>query len=197
MPGYYGAHVFKDKCCEECGTVFSPNSGAAKYCSDVCRRKSSALLSKKYRQKDNGIYHVYWNMVRRCTNEDADHYEFYGERGITVCDSWMESFDSFKEDMGPRPIGTTLDRIDPTKGYSPSNCRWATWDVQHNNKTNSRLIEYNGETLSISQWARRLQCTPRNIVYRIEVRGMSEQEAVSTPVKQYRRKEVCSYEQAS
>lgn len=84
-------------------------------------------------------YRVYRQMVQRCYLLTAPNYPYYGAKGVTVCDRWRfgedgrAGFELFIEDLGRRPDGLTLDRIDPMKPYEPANCRWATWEVQHNN----------------------------------------------------------------
>lgn len=95
-----------------------------------------------------------WNHMRqRCHNPKNDRYASYGGRGIKVCDRWRESFENFYADMGPRPPGAQLDRVDNDKGYSPENCRWATRKEQQNNTRANRIVEFNGERRTIAEWA--------------------------------------------
>lgn len=76
--------------------------------------------------KKHPLYITYRNMMRRCYKVDTKDYPMYGGRGIKVCDEWRNSIDKFIEDMGERPDGYTLDRIDNTKDYTADNCKWST-----------------------------------------------------------------------
>lgn len=83
-------------------------------------------------------YHVWNSMIRRCTVPTQDGYKEYGGRGIKVCDRWLESFQNFLEDIGPRPSDIhSLDRREPNGNYEKSNCRWATLKEQARNKRGS------------------------------------------------------------
>ena len=107
-------------------------------------------------------------MKNRCFKVGAHNYPKYGGRGITVCERWKNNFEAFLEDMGERPAGTTLDRINNDGNYEPGNCRWATAKVQSNNKGNCRRVEFNGESLTIGDWARKLGHTKQAMRWRIE-----------------------------
>lgn len=91
-------------------------------------------------------------MRTRCLNERSDNFSAYGGRGIKICARW-DSFQAFIDDMGERPEGTTLDRIETDGDYTPTNCRWSTMKVQENNKRNNIMVEHAGKTMTIAQWA--------------------------------------------
>lgn len=79
-------------------------------------------------------YNSWYAAKQRCYNVNHMHYKNYGGRGITVCDKWVNNFSAFFEDMGERPEGCTLDRIDNSKSYQPDNCKWSTYKEQANNR---------------------------------------------------------------
>lgn len=117
-------------------------------------------------------------MHRRC--QDASN-PVYGGRGISVCERWA-SFENFLEDMGVRPIGCTIDRIDPNGHYTPENCRWAPDNVQQRNRRSCRYISHNNETLSLVEWAERLGCKYSTLRMRLE-KGWSVERTLTTPVE--------------
>ena len=131
-------------------------------------------------------YRIYNNMLSRCYNKKVSSYKYYGARGITVCDRWLNSFENFYADMGARPSTKfSVDRIDNNGNYEPSNCRWATMKQQNENKRPSSpltMIEHNGETLSIKKWAERYAINYHTFHNRIHRRGYSFEDAISKPV---------------
>ena len=94
----------------------------------------SSKNSLKHHMYSTPEYFTWKSMKARCTNPKSTGYKNYGERGIIICERWVKSFNNFYEDMGKRPLGYTLDRIDPNGNYEPTNCRWATIKEQSINK---------------------------------------------------------------
>ncbi len=117
--------------------------------------------------KASGTYSTWASMIQRCTNENKKEFHRYGARGITVCDRWL-TFANFLADMGEKPAGMTLDRIDNDLGYGPLNCRWATMQQQSNNTTRNRKYSLNGETLTMREWARRAGVTDSTMSERLQ-----------------------------
>lgn len=124
-----------------------------------------------------------WHSLRqRCSNKNRKDYKYYGGRGITVCDKW-ENFLGFLEDMGTKPDGMSIDRIDPNKGYSKENCRWASIDKQLQNRRSTVWCTFNGETLCLRDWCKKLGLQ-RSTVYDRLKRGWDIEKALFTPLRQ-------------
>lgn len=103
--------------------------------------------NKKHNMTGSQEYRTWASMKTRCLNKNEKCYKDYGGRGITVCKRWLK-FENFYADMGIRPEGMTLDRIDNNKGYSKENCRWATVEDQAYNKRTTIYITVNGARVS-------------------------------------------------
>lgn len=108
----------------------------------------------KHGMKHSRLYNIWCNMKARCNNPNHTYYANYGGKGITVCDEWND-FISFQEWALKNGYSDalTIDRIEVNEGYSPDNCRWASMKVQENNRSNNRLITFNGITMSVAKWA--------------------------------------------
>ncbi len=120
-------------------------------------------------------YTIWIGMRDRCSNQNSEHYFRYGGRGIKVCAEWDESFDRFFSDMGKRPSQKhSLDRIDNDKGYSKENCRWADALTQGNNRSDNKHLTLNGETKTLSMWARQLGIHCSTLNQRIEKWGVEK-----------------------
>ena len=130
-------------------------------------------------------YKSWSEMKLRCNNPHHSKTDCYV--GVTYCEEW-EKFENFFKDMGVRPAGTALDRIDPRGNYEPSNCRWADIITQENNRRNNRKFEYNGESLTLAQIARKYGISRSNLANKIYLKKMDITEAVDylRGVKTYR-----------
>lgn len=157
----------------------------------VSRREARkvGLANKTHGLTDDPIYAAWKNMIARCTKPDANGYESYGGRGITVCDSWLgpDGLDNFVRDMGTRPPRHEIDRIDVNGNYCPENCKWSTKQEQARNTRKNRCITANGETLTVTEWAERLGVTASAINGRL-ASGWTPEQIVSVPVGVRRKK---------
>lgn len=102
--------------------------------------KSTLRHGKSRRGAWSPEYYSWASMIQRCTNPRRNNWHLYGGRGITVCDRWR-TFDSFLADMGARPDGFSLGRIDPNGDYEPENCEWQSAAKQARTRRNNKLNE--------------------------------------------------------
>lgn len=171
------------KCVCECGqfreiTGTSLRAGRHKSCG--C---SSPLFSTE-RLTTHGLsrtrtYRIWAGMKQRCSDAAIGKSKrLYFDKGIRVCKEWQD-FEAFFNDMGEAPEGCSIDRIDGNKGYEPSNCRWSTPQEQGNNTSSNRVIEHDGKSQTISQWARDIGIKPNTLLYRIR-RGWDIQRALKS-----------------
>lgn len=138
--GNYGRLYWLCQC--DCGTIKSTGGpGLLKGESTNCGCKGRNF---QHGMTKTRTFKTWDSMLQRCFNKNSPDYKRYGEKGITVCERWL-AFENFYEDMGERPEGTSLDRIDNNKGYSKENCKWSNRSEQQRNKSNSRWIDYKGE----------------------------------------------------
>lgn len=160
--------------------------GLVQSCGCLHRERASARASNMHKanvthNKSNSAAYASWlAMKQRCTNPNSKFYSYYGGRGITICSSWLNSFENFYADMGDPPSGHTIDRIDNEKGYDPTNCRWAPRIVQLNNRRTNRRVTFLGVTATVTQWARLLGF-PRNTLDQRLAAGWSVERAFTEP----------------
>lgn len=135
----------------------------------------------------NPIYKTWHGMIRRCTNPEDPSYFKYGARGITVCSEWMD-ITQFYRDMGDRPsVKHTIDRIDGSGNYEPSNCRWATPQQQNRNRSNSHYVTFKDRTLTLAEWAEVLGLTKYALYSRVK-HGWDTERMLTQPLRSNRRR---------
>lgn len=127
-------------------------------------------------------YQSWMDMLRRCYDPDRKDYKRYGGRGIRTPRSWRK-FVNFLRDMGVRPAGTTLDRIDVNRSYSIENCRWSTYSEQNRNKRNNDRITFRGKTQCCRAWEEQLGFKNGFLHDRIRRRGMPIEKAFTKPIR--------------
>lgn len=156
---------------KSCGCLVRGYS-AKRYATEITKHgKSGSLIYKRWRA-----------MITRCNNASQVGFKSYGGRGITVCDRWL-NFNNFYKDMGEPPFpGATLDRIDNNANYEPTNCKWSTRVEQGSNKRNNRMITFQGETRTLSEWARKTNLPMKTLWCRIFQRSWSVERALSEPL---------------
>lgn len=139
--------------------------------------------SRKWRNSSTdtrATYASWWDMRDRCTNPENPLFQHYGARGITVCARWLESYDAFYADMGPRRAGMRLERVDNDQGYDPFNCVWATQAQQLRNTRRTRMITLAGRTQPMEDWASEIGIDPTTLAYRLR-KGFPEHRMLAPP----------------
>lgn len=130
-------------------------------------------------------YKTWTNIRQRCSNPKHISYPLYGALGIRVCERWSK-FENFIADMGKRPRGHSIDRIDTKGPYSPENCRWATQAQQQCNRRNNLLLTHNGKTMCAADWDREMGYVKYTITARL-FRGWSTTRAIEQPVRKFKK----------
>ena len=134
-------------------------------------------------------YRAWTSMLNRCRNKNNPAFAYYGARGITVCERWLD-YAVFCEDMGPRPYGMTLERKDNNGSYCPENCIWASRETQTRNTRRNRYLSAGGEKLILTDWARRLNTHEATLIKRLKL-GWSEEKTCLTPVLRQAKEHIC------
>jgi len=185
----HGISMWLCRC--ECGTekvICSMGMKAGKTTSCGCWRAKILTAGRMQLQSGNDgrsktrEYRLWANIIYRCCTQSCQQFDDYGGRGITVCKRWRESFKAFLEDMGTAPTPKhTIDRKDNDGPYSKKNCRWATRKEQANNRRGCRMLEYKGETKTMSAWASEFGINVHTIMSRLRM-GWTVAKALEAPV---------------
>lgn len=184
-----GSAMWKCRC--DCGVVkiiksYSLRTGTTVSCGCYKREKAIETGTKYFTHGESGtrLHNEWKSMKARCYNPNNKRYNRYGGRGITICEEWKNSFESFRDwaIANGYDDSLTLDRIDSNGDYEPSNCKWATQKEQQNNRCNNRRIEYNGKTQTITQWAEEVGIKEATLRHRLKC-GWSIEKAMTEPLK--------------
>lgn len=128
-------------------------------------------------------YNSWSGIIDRCCNPNSNNYRMYGGKGILMCERWRTSFENFLEDMGERPFGTSIDRIDVFGNYEPGNCRWADSKTQARNRSNNIRYEYDEQNLTLAEWSEIIGIKADTLNCRIKRQGWSVEEALTRKLK--------------
>lgn len=143
-----------------------------------CNSKTAHHWNRTHGMSTTPEYNTWASMKKRCHNPNHKNFSEYGARGIYVCDEWRKSFAAFYADMGPRPQGYSLERINNTGPYCKENCIWATPTTQSRNRRNVRLLDVDGEKLTIGEVAQRYGVNYQTLYWRIVRAQLPVSEAI-------------------
>ncbi len=149
---------------------------------NMCRVKN---LKKSHGDSGSPEHRTWKNIYRRCYNKNSQDYQYYGGKGIIVCDRWSgpDGYANFLTDMGRKPFDdASIDRINTHGNYEPSNCRWTDATTQARNKTNNHLLTVDGETKTVAEWAERYGIDEASIRLRVSI-GWTHKNAVTLPIQ--------------
>src|SRR6185312_4953125 len=125
-----------------------------------------------------------WNKMKgRCTNPKDPKWQRYGGRGIKVCERWRWSFPNFFADMGPKPPGYSIERINNDGNYEPGNCKWIPMAEQAANRSNVKRITADGQTKYLAEWAKHLGIHYHSLLKRIKKHGIHEAILIGSNLK--------------
>lgn len=173
-------------CCCDCGGEHTAQGGNLR----TAHTKSCGCLSPDINRRQfvthgkHGTveYRAWSHMIQRCFNPNNKRYANYGGRGISVCERWRCSFANFLTDMGRKPSPQhSLDRIDNDGNYEKSNCRWTLAKQQNQNRSNNRLLTFDGETKVLADWAEAYGIQRTTLRDRLNA-GWSIERALTEPI---------------
>lgn len=149
-----------------------------------CKNVSFWSRKETHRESKTRLYSIYYNMRKRCENDNAVNYDNYGGRGITVCELWRSSYEAFSNWAHENGYTDelTLDRIDSNGNYCPENCRWVTYKEQGLNTRANNRITFNGETMTLTEWADKIGIKRSTLCTRLKTYGWPVERALTEPV---------------
>jgi len=173
---------YKWKCQCDCGniTAVSPSHlKGGRIVSCGCYQMEVMTIHK---QSYSIEYKRWISMKSRCSDPKHFSYKYYGGRGVKICHRWIDDFRNFFSDMGPIPTPRhTLDRIDCSGHYEPSNCRWVTREVNDRNRRDAWLVTFNGQTKPLMTWSEEFKVKYNSLKNRLYA-GWSVEDALTTPM---------------
>ena len=142
------------------------------------------MANFKHGGKHTRLYTIYLDMKKRCYYAGYNQSQYYGARGIGICEEWRTDFVAFRSwaIANGYSDGLSIDRIDTNKGYEPSNCRWATPREQARNRRNNILIKTDGRTICLMEWCQTHGVKYSTMLHRLK-NGWTQEEATSRPVR--------------
>lgn len=174
--------VWKCRC--DCGTekdIMSSHLRYGRIVSCGCQsRERIAKLNLTHGKSKTRLYNIWTGIKTRCYDKNCSSYKNYGERGIIMCDEWIdnyEAFESWAESKGYRD-DLSIERIDVNGNYCPENCRWATHKEQSNNTRRNIKVDYQGETLTLKELSEKLKIDYKRLFKAYRDYGMNLQESI-------------------
>lgn len=188
-------HCFHCRC--DCG-----RRKAIPYKALVCQQSKSCGCSRANSNKKHGMarspeFNIWKTIVQRCFNKRRKDYARYGGRGITMHPAWKSDFMAFYRHIGPRPGPRySVDRWPDNNGsYVPGNVRWATPEEQGNNRRTNRIVRFNNQNKTVTEWARHFGLKPLTVFARLDA-GHSIEKALLTPMRKHAARTITNQDQA-
>lgn len=193
--------VYLWSCVCDCGKSVVIRGASLRYgytkscgCLNIEKRKKNFDKTTHGHSKHGSVNPTFvsWSaMMNRCKNKSSVDFRRYGGRGILVCERWSK-YENFLLDMGERPKGKTIDRIDVNGNYEQGNCRWASIMEQSNNRRSNRILSVNGSKITVADASRKYGINYETLISRITQRGWSDEKAVIAPIEVHRKRVPCA-----
>lgn len=192
--GFIRFGLFKCRCGVDFESrIESVKFGLTKSCGCLQKEKVTQLKTV-HGLKHSPEYNIWLHIKQRCTNPKSKSYSYYGGRGIKICEKWINSFQEFYNDMGPRPDSThSIERINNNLGYNKLNCRWATKTEQARNTRATFYLTFQGQKKCVSEWADIFKMPAWLITQRIKRYGWSVEDAFLTQERKIGRRKILNH----